>query len=106
MRFEAKASFVKSVKKLEKKYKHLRGDLKPVLKQLEENPRLGVAIPGFGELVWKVRLKSSDMKRGKSGGFRLIYAVREKEQLIVLLFLYPKSTREDMQATEIKKLLE
>ncbi len=106
MRFEVKQSFAKSLSKLEKKYRHIRNDLKPALMELEKNPTVGVAIPGFSGLVWKIRVSSSDMKRGKSGGFRLIYALKEKEELIVLLLLYAKSDKEDVSISQIKKLLE
>ncbi len=106
MKFEVKQSFSKSLKKLEKKYPHIRKDLKPILMELEKNPTAGVAIPGFAHLIWKIRVNSSDMKRGKRGGFRLIYAVKEKEELVVLILIYSKATREDIQISEIKKFLD
>ena len=106
MRFEVKQSFAKSLRKLEKKYRHIRNDLKPVLMELEKNPTVGVAIPGFANLVWKIRVSSSDMQRGKSGSFRLIYAMKEKEGIIVLLLIYAKADREDVKVSVIKKLLE
>ena len=106
MRFEVKQSFVKSLKKLENKYRHIKNDLRPILMELEQNPTAGVAIPGFANLIWKIRVNSSDMKRGKSGGFRLIYALKEREKLIVLLLLYAKSDQEDVTVAQIKKLLE
>ncbi len=106
MKFEVKESFVRSLTKLEKKYRHIRTDLEFILQEIEEDCFRGVAIPGFGGLVWKIRVASSDMKSGKRGGFRLIYAVKEKENIIILLFVYTKAEREGIQRKKIKKLLE
>jgi len=45
------------------------------------------------------------MQRGKSGGFRVIYLVRENEKAVYLLTLYPKAERETIDATEINGIL-
>jgi len=37
------------------------------------NPRTGDPIPGLCGKVYKLRLASSGLERGKSGGYRIIY---------------------------------
>lgn len=63
-------TFQRSLKILKKKYRHIKDDLRDVIQKLESNPSLGDPIPGWDSEIWKVRVASSDMKRGKSGGFR------------------------------------
>lgn len=43
-------------------------------------------------------------KKGKSGGYRLIYQV-ESPTSILLLTIYSKSEREDISTTEIQAIL-
>ncbi|MFQ6120046.1 MAG: hypothetical protein ACE5KE_09190 [Methanosarcinales archaeon] len=66
-------TFKSSLKRLKKKYPKVKNDVEHVNIQLEENPEIGDPIPGWNKEVWKIRAKSSDLKKGKRGGFRLIY---------------------------------
>ncbi len=66
-------TFQKSIKALKKKYPHVKDDLLSQIKALEEDPSAGDPIPGWNKEVWKVRVASSDVKKGKRGGYRLIY---------------------------------
>ncbi|HCU26058.1 MAG TPA: addiction module toxin RelE [Deltaproteobacteria bacterium] len=50
-------------------------------------------------------MASRDMRKGKSGGFRVIYLVLEREKEVHLLTLYPKSERENIDAAEINEIL-
>jgi len=55
---ESSHSFARSVKRLAKKYRHVKHDLRVVADVLQENPWAGDAIPGFAHEVWKIRLAS------------------------------------------------
>lgn len=66
------ASFKRSIKLLKKRFPHIQGDISLALEEMARMPTLGVMIPGSGG-VRKVRVRSSDLVRGKSGGFRLLY---------------------------------
>ncbi len=97
--------FKSCVRRLEKRYPHIKDDLRIAIHALLQEPRLGVVIPG-GAGVRKLRVRSSDMQRGKSGGFRLLYLLDEhSHRIIYLIFVYPKSEREDITRKELQELL-
>jgi mRNA-degrading endonuclease RelE of RelBE toxin-antitoxin system len=97
--------FERQVKRLRKKYRYLKEDLTTLRLVLLANPKAGEAIPGLHNKVYKLRLASSDIERGKSGGFRVIYYFIHSDRNIYLLTIYPKSEKENVQAKEIAKLL-
>ncbi|MBW1936758.1 MAG: type II toxin-antitoxin system RelE/ParE family toxin [Deltaproteobacteria bacterium] len=66
-------TFQKSIKALKKKYRHIKEDLLEKIRALEKDPTTGDPIPGWNKEIWKVKVASSDVKKGKRGGFRLIY---------------------------------
>lgn len=65
---ETTPTFDRAVKRLLKKYRHIKGDLLVLAAVLAETPFAGVAIPGYSHAIWKIRLASSDMQSGKRGG--------------------------------------
>ena len=104
-RIETAPSFDRAVKRLAKKYRRLKRDLRALVELLAENLWAGVAIPGFSHAVWKVRLASSDMQVGKGSGYRVIYIINQRDQVCYLLFIYAKSARTDITPAEIEELL-
>jgi len=62
-------------------------------------------IPRLGEdyLVIKVRVKNSNIQKGKSAGYRLIYQV--KLPVVVFLTIYSKSDQSDISPNEILSLI-
>ena len=61
-------SFDKKVKKLAKKYKSLKSDLRELVKELMQNPTAGADL---GNGVRKVRMAISNKGKGKSHGARV-----------------------------------
>ena len=98
-------AFDKAVKRLRKKYRRIKVDLERLVNTLRANPFAGVAIPGFGYRICKIRLASTDMQVGKRGGYRVIYAVDREEQACYLLYIYPKPEKTDMSTQELEGLL-
>ena len=98
-------TFQKSVKALKKKYPHVKDDLLGQIKTLEEDPSAGDPIPGWNKEVWKVRVASSDVKKGKRGGYRLIYFWKASEMKVYLLVAYFKGEKAEISKTEIETLL-
>ena len=91
---------------MKKKFRSVKKDVKTAVEVLLENPELGAEIQG-GSGVRKLRVKNSDLKRGKSGGYRLIYCIdEEKKYKLYLLLLYSKSDQENISENELKKLIE
>ena len=60
---------------------------------------------GLGYRVFKVRLPNRSARRGKSGGFRVIY--QEKSgRLVLLLLVYSKTERADIPDEVIIRVIE
>ena len=70
---------------------------------LSTRPDMGVITPHSGGLR-KVRWSISD--RGKRGGVRVIYYWVVVQDQILMLFIYPKSERDDLTPQQLKILRE
>jgi len=70
---------------------------------LYTHPELGAIIPRSGGLR-KVRWSVSG--RGKRGGVRAIYYWVVPEDLILMLFMYPKNEKDDLTLHQLKILRE
>jgi len=93
-----------SLRKLAKRYRNIRSDIQPVIEQLQAGSILGDPIPGIGYTVFKVRVKNSDVQRGKSGGYRFIYYFKTSTH-ILLVTLYSKSDQGDVSAKTIQQIV-
>ena len=54
--------------------------------------------------MYKVRVGSIDQKKGKSGGFRVLYYVVTEARHIWLMHIYAKANQLNPTAEQIKKL--
>lgn len=97
---EAAPTFTRNLRSLAKKYRSVHNDIQPVIEQLERGELPGDRISGTGYDVFKVRVRNSDVQKGKSAGYRLIYYVKT-ENGIILLTVYTKSVQADIPADEI-----
>jgi len=95
-------TFLKEVKKLSKKFKFIKDDLKQAVDEINSKNSIGVSI---GYDLYKKRVKNSSIPTGKSGGFRVIIYKRFKDS-IVLLTIYSKTQKENLSDNELKELLE
>ncbi len=99
-------SFKQSVKRLGKRFRHVKEDVRTAVEALERTPQLGVQIPDGSE-VRKLRVANSDLAKGKSGGYRLLYKLTDQpEPMLYLLLLYAKSDQEDVTKDELRQLLD
>ncbi len=98
--------YKQNLRYLSKKYRNIRSDTQTVIEQLQAGNFIGDRIPGMGKdyVVLKVRVKNSNLKKGKSAGYRLIYQV-ESTTSVLLLTIYSKSDREDISTNEIRSIL-
>jgi mRNA-degrading endonuclease RelE of RelBE toxin-antitoxin system len=55
--------------------------------------------------IYKARVKNSNIQKGKSAGYRVIYLL-ESETSILLLTIHSKSEQEDITDYEINSILE
>lgn len=113
MRMQDKVSLVrviessryqKNLKKLGKKYRLIREDVKPLIEQLEAGEIPGDRIAGNKYPVYKVRVRNSDNNKGQSGGYRVIYYTITLES-VLLTTIYSKSEREDVSNEEIEEII-
>jgi mRNA-degrading endonuclease RelE of RelBE toxin-antitoxin system len=98
-------TFQRCIKHLKKKFPHIKADISKIFQRLQESPQIGDPIPGWNRKVWKIRVSSRDLKRGKSGAFRVIYAWTSDERILYPLFVYFKGEMEDVTKAEIEALL-
>ncbi len=101
---EASPTFNRNLRNLTKKYRNIRNDIQPVIEQLERGELPGDKISGIGYEVFKLRVRNSDIQKGKSGGYRLIYYVKTAKG-IILLTVYTKSEQADIADDEIRSII-
>jgi mRNA-degrading endonuclease RelE of RelBE toxin-antitoxin system len=89
--------FKRQLKKLKKKYPHVKDDLLNMIDSF--NPKNEISI---GQSIYKIRIPSSDMQKGKSGGFRSYLYMYIKKNLLLPLCIYPKSETESITESELK----
>jgi len=99
-------AFKREARHLKKRYRNLESDLQPLIEQLQNGDLPGDRISGFADyIVYKVRVKNSDIRKGKSGGYRVIYQ-NLTPTTVVVLYLYAKSDQDDVTSDEICAIIE
>lgn len=75
-----------------RKYRKIEQDISPILEALEQGDLVGDEISDLklDNSTYKVRAANTDMKVGKSNGYRLIYYVIKDDRDIYLITLYSK----------------
>jgi len=96
----------KNLKYLAKKYRNIRSDTRSVIEDLQKGIIVGDRLTGFGSeiYVYKLRVKNSNIQKGKSAGYRLIYLL-ESATSILLLTIYSKAEKEDITIGDINSIL-
>ena len=96
--------FQKEVKKLTRKYPSVAAEIRKLTVQLRSGERPGNKVPGIGYNVFKVRLPNPSARRGKSGGFRIMYFLRLTDT-VYLLTIYSKTEKDAISAAIIRQLI-
>ena len=96
--------FKRNLRTLSKKYRFVRSDVQPVIERLQNGEVLGEEIPRVGFSLFKVRIRNSDIRRGKRSGYRLIYYLRTPSK-IVLITILSKLDQEDISSRQIRKIV-
>ena len=92
-------------RRLIRKYRSLRNELDLLKAQLQQGDRPGDRLVGIGYEAYKVRLPNRSARRGKSGGFRVIYQERSG-RLVLLLLIYSKTERADIPDDVVIRIIE
>lgn len=95
------------IKRLKKRFRSVEDDLVYAERLLEAGRILPQTDPyrGFGQHnIFKTRVINTDVRKGKSSGYRLIYEEIESgdDKVIVLLLLYDKKTYDDENKVRIE----
>lgn len=96
--------FKRNVRALAKKYPHIRSDVQPLIDQLQRGEWIGDQVQGTGFTIFKVRIRNSDISRGKSGGYRAIYYLKT-QTAIILVTIYSKTEQSDISTAKVRKIL-
>jgi mRNA-degrading endonuclease RelE of RelBE toxin-antitoxin system len=96
--------FKRRLRALSKKYRQIRSDIQPVIEKLQAGDFVGDQIPGTDYTVFKVRVRNSDIQKGKSAGYRLIYQL-ESPTSVLLLLIYSKLDQIDVAVQENQSVI-
>lgn len=99
------SEFKRSLRQLAKRYRQVKNDLTPLLHSLAKGETPGDRIQGVNGILYKVRLKNTDSRKGKRGGYCVIYYLQNKQHTI-LLTIYSKQEQSDISADELRQLLD
>ncbi|HAS50878.1 MAG TPA: addiction module antitoxin [Gammaproteobacteria bacterium] len=104
MDVEYTEAFLRQLRRLGRRYRHIRDDVQPVIEQLQSGAMPGDQIPDVGVTLFKVRVRNRDIQKGKSAGYRLIYYLKTHEK-IILVTIYSKSDQGDIDPDVIRRIL-
>lgn len=96
--------FQRDLRELAKRYRSIRSDVQPLIDQLQAGEIPGDRIAGIKYQVFKVRIKNSNIQKGKSGGYRVIYYLKNA-QGIILTTIYSKSDLTDVSNEIIEQAI-
>lgn len=98
-------AFNVEVKRLSKRYRSLKDDIRELSEELRQNPEMGVSL---GNGLRKVRMAIAAKGKGKRGGARvitLLLRLSDEEGEIGLHYIYDKSERESISDRELEEIL-
>lgn len=95
-------AFEKDLSRLERKCPKIKSDIQEGFAEVQSGSNIGSSIPGGKGKLYKLRVPSTDLQRGKSGGFRVVFYLQTPNVLWPLI-CYFKGDKEDVP---IKDLIE
>ncbi|MFH1657339.1 MAG: hypothetical protein ABH919_02630 [bacterium] len=88
--------FLRQLKPLIKKYRRLKNDLISVLKNFDKETSIAL-----GNNLYKIRIKNSNIRKGKNKSFRLIVFVWQNKNTLVPIVIYFKGDKENISKKEL-----
>lgn len=101
MQFNTSSEFDKDVKRLSKKYRHIKDDLIAFMQSFDQEHSHSISIR---KNIFKARIKNSDKAKGKSGGYRTYYYTIT-DKLVTFLIIYDKSETEKIDETLLDSII-
>ena len=65
----------------------------------------GDRIQAVGYVVYKARLANRDAQRGKSGGYRIIYYLKQRDD-VLLVTIYSKTEQSDVDGRTLTRIIQ
>lgn len=96
--------FKRNLRALAKKYRSIRSDIQPLIDQLLAGELPGDQVQGSGLSIFKIRLQNSDIQKGKRSGYRCIYYLKTRND-IILVTVYSKSEQSDVTVSKLQSIL-
>jgi mRNA-degrading endonuclease RelE of RelBE toxin-antitoxin system len=100
--FSALPSFNKNLKQLNKRFHNIKNDVTSLINTLKDNPKSGIFIK---QNIYKIRLKNSDTRSGKSGGYRILYYYLDSNNEIIFFTIFSKTELENISNNDLDNLL-
>jgi len=97
-------AFKRQLKRLSRRYPHIRGDLQPLIDRLVAGETPGDRIQGTGHVLYKVRAKNTSAARGKRGGYRVIYYLTTSTG-VLLVTIYSKTEQSDVDVDVVLRII-
>lgn len=97
--------FKRNLRALAKKYRSIRSDIQPLIDRLLAGELPGDRVPGVSLTIFKVRLQNSDIQKGKRSGYRCVYYLKTRND-IILVTVYSKSEQSDISAAKLRSILQ
>jgi mRNA-degrading endonuclease RelE of RelBE toxin-antitoxin system len=88
---EASANYRRCLKRLTKTYRRAETDIASAFEEIIKDFRRAchaTPVPGYNSTVWKYRCASSDMSKGRSGGFRMLCYYSEELNTLYPFYAY------------------
>jgi len=96
--------FKRNLRALAKKYRSIKADVQPIIDKLEDGELPGDQVPGGHLAIFKVRIQNTDIQKGKRSGYRCVYYLKTRDQ-IILVTIYSKLDQSDVSGKRIKEIL-
>ena len=103
-RIQTSPDFRRGLNRLTDKYPSVVEEADRLSQRLRAGALPGTRMRRVGRNVYKVRLPNRSARRGKSGGFRVIYQERDGV-LVLLLLIYSKTERADIPDEAIRRVI-
>ena len=101
MEFLLSKTFLSQTDKLCKKFRSIKKDIFIALDNFNLEHSIHIT-----KGIYKIRINSSDMNKGKSGGFRAYIYIKKSKDILIPLCIYLKSECESISVNEAILLLE
>ena len=102
---ETTETFEREAERLARKFPSLEVEVDLLTAQLEHGARPGDRLAGIGYTTFKVRLPNRSARRGKRGGFRVIF-YEKQATLVLLLIVYSKTERSNIPNETVRRLID